>query len=169
MIFTEYSQCSKLVPVRLPEADNFGGGPGTFSSILCLWFEIQRRRTVNFFDWVLNTDIHARCIISCLKSSFLMHLILTERKNTMSSFIAAQGGLCDYKMWWIAGCFQHKSCMALAVIWGYKASRAHVLWLNTWSAVRLCYFFSAILNIIWSTKNIQNIWKPHKCRRYFIQ
>ena len=23
-------QCSKLLPVRLPEADNFGGGPGTF-------------------------------------------------------------------------------------------------------------------------------------------
>ena len=27
------SQCSKLLPVRLPEADNFGGGPGTFSKI----------------------------------------------------------------------------------------------------------------------------------------
>ena len=26
-----------------------------FSSILCLWFEIQGRRTDNFFDWVLNT------------------------------------------------------------------------------------------------------------------
>ena len=27
-----------------------------FSSILCLWFVIQRRRTDNFFDWVLNTE-----------------------------------------------------------------------------------------------------------------
>ena len=27
-----------------------------FSSILCLWFEIQGRRTDNFFDWVFNTD-----------------------------------------------------------------------------------------------------------------
>ena len=27
------SQCSKLVPVHLPEADNFGGGPGTFLKI----------------------------------------------------------------------------------------------------------------------------------------
>ena len=26
-----------------------------FSSILCLWFEIQARRADNFFDWVLNT------------------------------------------------------------------------------------------------------------------
>ena len=26
-----------------------------FSSILCLWFDIQGRRTDNFFDWVLNT------------------------------------------------------------------------------------------------------------------
>ena len=26
-------QCSKLLPVRLPEADNFGGGPGTFLKI----------------------------------------------------------------------------------------------------------------------------------------
>ena len=25
-----YDQCSKLLPVRQPEADNFGGGPGTF-------------------------------------------------------------------------------------------------------------------------------------------
>ena len=27
-----------------------------FSSILCLWFDIQGRRTDNFFYWVLNTD-----------------------------------------------------------------------------------------------------------------
>ena len=27
-----------------------------FSSILCLWFEIQGSRTDNFFGWVLNTD-----------------------------------------------------------------------------------------------------------------
>ena len=26
-----------------------------FSSILCLWFEIQGMRTYNFFDWVSNT------------------------------------------------------------------------------------------------------------------
>ena len=103
--------------------------------------------------WWFSLNIHARCIISCLKSSFLMHVILTKWKYTMSSFIAAQEGLCDYKIWWIAGCFQHKSCMALVVIWGYEASRAHVLCLNTWSAVRFWYFFSAILNnIIWPTK-----------------
>ena len=28
-----YLQCSKLLPVCLPEADNFGGGPGTFLKI----------------------------------------------------------------------------------------------------------------------------------------
>ena len=28
-----FIQCSKLLPVRLPEADNFGGGPGTFFKI----------------------------------------------------------------------------------------------------------------------------------------
>ena len=27
-----------------------------FSSILCLWFEIQAMRTYNFFDWVSNTE-----------------------------------------------------------------------------------------------------------------
>ena len=27
-----------------------------FTSILCLWFEIQGSRTDNFIDWVLNTD-----------------------------------------------------------------------------------------------------------------
>ena len=27
---TAVNQCSKLLPVRQPEADNFGGGPGTF-------------------------------------------------------------------------------------------------------------------------------------------
>ena len=27
-----------------------------FSSILCLWIEIQGMRTYNFFDWVSNTD-----------------------------------------------------------------------------------------------------------------
>ena len=51
-------QCSKLLPVRQPEAGNFGGGLGTFlnfSIILCLWFEIQGSRTDNFFDRVLNT------------------------------------------------------------------------------------------------------------------
>ena len=28
--FNNKLQCSKVLPVRLPEADNFGGGPGTF-------------------------------------------------------------------------------------------------------------------------------------------
>ena len=32
-ISIHYQQCSKLLPVRLPEADNFGGGPGTFLKI----------------------------------------------------------------------------------------------------------------------------------------
>ena len=29
-LFMGYNQCFKLLPVRQPEADNFGGGPGTF-------------------------------------------------------------------------------------------------------------------------------------------
>ena len=60
-----HQQCSKLLPVRQPEADNFGGGPGifkNFSSILCLWFEIQGCRTDNFFYWVLNTAIRHQAI-----------------------------------------------------------------------------------------------------------
>ena len=55
---TCFTQCSKLLPVRLPEADNLEEDWELFwkfSSILCLWFEIQGRRTDNFFDWVLNT------------------------------------------------------------------------------------------------------------------
>ena len=36
---------------------------GRFSSILCLWFEIQGRRTDNFFDWVLNTFTLTYCKI----------------------------------------------------------------------------------------------------------
>ena len=56
-------QCSKSLPVRQPETDNFGGGLGTFlklSSILCLWFGIQDSRTDNFFIefWTLLTDIN---------------------------------------------------------------------------------------------------------------
>ena len=31
-----------------------------FSSILCLWFEIQGMRTYNFFDWVSNTGLNSR-------------------------------------------------------------------------------------------------------------
>ena len=53
--FNNKLQCSELLPVRLPEADNFGGGPWTFwrfSSMLNLWFEIKVRRIDNFFDWV---------------------------------------------------------------------------------------------------------------------
>ena len=34
-----------------------------FSSILCLWFEIQGSRTGNFFGWVLNTAIRHQAII----------------------------------------------------------------------------------------------------------
>ena len=30
VVVTGYKQCSKLLPVRQPEADNFGGGLGTF-------------------------------------------------------------------------------------------------------------------------------------------
>ena len=43
------------VPNFCPSA-SFGGGLGLFFSISFLWFEIQDRRTDNFFDWVLNTD-----------------------------------------------------------------------------------------------------------------
>ena len=43
--------CSKLLPVRLPEADNFGGGPGTFliiffNFIFMIWDSRQE-------DWQL--------------------------------------------------------------------------------------------------------------------
>ena len=34
-----------------------------FSSILCLWFEIQGSRTDNFFGWVLNTVIGLKIIL----------------------------------------------------------------------------------------------------------
>ena len=55
-----FMQCSKLLPVRQPEADNFGGGLGTFLRLFfnfMLWFEIQGSRTDNFFYWVLNTGL----------------------------------------------------------------------------------------------------------------
>ena len=55
--FESLTQTDSVGTSRRSEADNFGGGPGTFvdfSLILCLWFEIQGMRTYNFFDWVSN-------------------------------------------------------------------------------------------------------------------
>ena len=52
-------QCSKLLPVHLPEAGNFGGGLGTFFEIFfnfmfMIWD--SRQEDWQLFDWVLNTD-----------------------------------------------------------------------------------------------------------------
>ena len=79
---THFQQCSKSLPVRLPEADNFGEGPAAedrelflkFSSILCLWFEIQGRRTDNFSGWVLNTVF--KCIFMNDKFCILIRIPL---------------------------------------------------------------------------------------------
>ena len=50
-------QCSKLLPVCQPEADNFGGGPETFLKLFFnFMFMILDSRTSNVFGWVLNTD-----------------------------------------------------------------------------------------------------------------
>ena len=59
-------QCSKLLPFRLPEADNFGGGPVTFWKVFfnfmfMIWD--SRQKDWQLFDWVLNTD----CIHNCWK------------------------------------------------------------------------------------------------------
>ena len=51
-------QSSKLLPVRLPEADNFGGGPGTFLDFLQFYvYDLRFKQDWKFFDRVLNTDM----------------------------------------------------------------------------------------------------------------
>ena len=60
-------QCWKFPQVRQSEADNFGGGPGTFYwffSVLCWWFEIQAMRTYNFFDLSFKHWQYLQCISS---------------------------------------------------------------------------------------------------------
>ena len=44
-----------------------------FSSILCLWFEVQGMRTYNFFDWVSNTDESANWV--SIRSVMVCHLL----------------------------------------------------------------------------------------------
>ena len=51
-----------------------------FSSILCLWFEIQGMRTYNFFDWVSNT---ASSLKSILSKALWMSQILKRPSSDM--------------------------------------------------------------------------------------
>ena len=64
--FPVINQCWKLAPVR---GRQLGRKKGElfiiFSSILCLWFEIQGMRTYNFFQWVSNTVINVDTRRSC--------------------------------------------------------------------------------------------------------
>ena len=72
-------QCWKFPQVRRSEADNFGGGPELFvdfSSILCLWLEIQGMRTYNFFDWISNTGAHVLDLYLVFVDYILTHLLL---------------------------------------------------------------------------------------------
>ena len=58
--YPDIQQCSKLLPVRLPEADNFGGGPGTFFKIfLNFMFMIWDSRQE---DWQLFWLSFEHCI-----------------------------------------------------------------------------------------------------------
>ena len=72
-------QCSKLLPVRQPEADNFGGGPGTFKKLFSnfmfmIWDSRQQDWQLFWlgFEHCLNIDrlvwhyhsAHSRCGVS---------------------------------------------------------------------------------------------------------
>ena len=63
----EINQCSKLLPVRLPEADNFGGGPGTFFKIFfnfmfMIWDSRQEDWQLFLTEfWTLNKHVANTC------------------------------------------------------------------------------------------------------------
>ena len=76
----QHKQCWKFPQVRQSEADNFGGGLGTFCWFFLnfmLWFQIQGMRTYNFLDWVSNTEhkIWTKWLTFCRCLHFQMHFL----------------------------------------------------------------------------------------------
>ena len=77
-----------------------------FSSILCLWFEIQGRRTDNFFDWVLNTDtfsfnkMHLKIFVKWRQFFLSLNVLITlkDMGRVHPHHITTKHKLCAYFM-----------------------------------------------------------------------
>ena len=67
--FFAVQQCSKLLPVREPEADNFGGGPGTFLKLFFnFMFMIWDSRQQDWQLFWLSFEHCVQAISHCLNS-----------------------------------------------------------------------------------------------------
>ena len=98
-------QCWKFQQVHLSEADNFGGGPGTFCwfffNFMFMIWDSRHMRTYNFLDWVSNTGAVFLCCRRswpCTCSSTLTAPLLSTLRPAITS-----GSITAKQQRWVVG------------------------------------------------------------------
>ena len=103
--FLPLSQCSQLLPVRLPEADNFGGGPGNFFKIfLNFMFVTWDSRQEDWQLFWLSFE-------HCLSPPGWRGIVVTVRAGGWAGGCQTCGTHISVTTWWI---FSVRSSMELS-------------------------------------------------------
>ena len=71
-----------------------------FSSILCVWFEIQGLRTYNFFDWVSNTGPRPWTFSSLVLRHIYSNLLITSMCWMLCAIISCMAHVYSLQRLW---------------------------------------------------------------------
>ena len=124
-------QCSKLLPVHQPEADNFGGGPGTFLKLFfnfmfMIWDSRQQDWQLfwsSFEHWGISWRMHGG---NGLKFCMLMYL------DHLQNWLVLGHGLLSFvilALFWLSETGQ---------IWGFRAFPGECMDGMAWNMVCCC-------------------------------